>query len=159
MRLEWRKSDGVDPQRRQRIAELDAAIRNWPRRSENDPYREGLERVTQVLAGLIPQARVMAAYNEFCRPSLTEAIAQVVAEGARRVFVIPSMLTPGGLHSEQDVPQELARARAAHPNTTITYVWPFETASIASLLAEHVRRAMTESSSDRRRPEPAAPMP
>lgn len=156
MSLEWRKSaaeegtGGASPNggtgsRRveDRVAELDTAIRNWPRHAGNDPYRAGLERLAQALRPLLPTDRLAVGYNEFCRPSIAEAVDEVIQRGAAHVLVIPSMLTPGGLHAEHDIPRALEEVRRAHPHITIEYLWPFDLHQVAALLASHVAQAVT----------------
>ena len=75
---------GETPEISARIQELDSKIRNWPRRPGNDPYKEGLEQVAGVLRTLLPAALLEVGYNEFCRPSVPEAIQAVIRKGARR---------------------------------------------------------------------------
>ncbi len=147
MSLEWRQAaappNGASPHRAEgRVAELDAAIRDWPRHSGNDPYRAGLERLADTLRPLLPTGRLAVGYNEFCRPSIAEAVEAVIRDGATRVLVIPSMLTPGGVHAERDIPQALEALRRAHPEAAIEYVWPFDLRQVAALLASHVARAV-----------------
>ena len=124
-----------------RAAELDAKIRDWPRTGSNDPYQRGLEQLAAALRPLLPTELFAVAYNEFCRPTIAEAVAQVVRQGAGRVLVLPTMLTPGGVHSEIDIPNALKHIAAAHPRAAIEYVWPFDLGRVAALLAEHVRLA------------------
>ena len=147
MSLEWRQDDA--PSAHQplagRAAELDAAIRNWPRHPGNDPYKVGLERVADALRPLLPTQLFAIGYNEFCRPSIEEAIDQVIRQGASRVLVIPSMLTPGGIHSERDIPNTLDAVRRVHPTVTIQYVWPFDLQQVAALIASHVARVAERS--------------
>ena len=123
-----------------RAAELDAKIRNWPRRADNDPYKEGLERLAAVLRPLLGDALFIIGYNEFCGPTVPEAIEEMIRQGASRVLVIPSMLTPGGLHSEKDIPRSIQQVQALHPAVSIEYLWPFDLTEIASLLARHIQR-------------------
>ncbi len=125
-----------------RAAALDAKIRDWPRRPDNDPYKIGLERVAAALRPMLPQGLFAIGYNEFCRPSIPEAIEQVIGQGAMRVLVIPSMLTPGGIHSEVDIPRALDQMRAKYPAVLIEYIWPFDVAQVASLLAAHIRQVL-----------------
>ena len=147
MSLEWRKGGHLPAGRHGgplegRAAALDATIRNWPRHAGNDPYKTGLEQVATALRRLLPTHLFAIGYNEFCRPSVAEAVDQVIQQGAARVFVIPSMLTPGGLHSEHDIPRALEAVRRAHPGVTIEYLWPFRTTEVAALLASHVQQAL-----------------
>lgn len=146
MGLEWRhgQPDGGRDALERRAAELDARIRNWPRRPDNDPYKQGLERLAQALAPLLPTELLAVGYNEFCRPTIAEAVEQVIRHGATRVLVVPSMLTPGGVHAERDIPHALEAIRRAHPTVPIDYVWPFDLAQVATLLAAHVTRALKQ---------------
>jgi sirohydrochlorin cobaltochelatase len=124
-----------------RAAELDAQIRNWPRTEANDPYKAGLERLASALRPLLPTELFAIGYNEFCRPTIAEAIGEVIRAGAQRVLVMPTMLTPGGVHSERDIPQALEAVRRQHPAALIEYAWPFDLRHVAELLAGHVRQA------------------
>jgi len=146
MSLEWRQHPGRFDQAalHARAAALDAQIRNWPRHAGNDPYKAGLEQVAAALRPLLPAALFAIGYNEFCRPAIAEALEQIIQQGATRVFVIPSMLTPGGLHAEHDIPKALEAVRGAHPDVAIEYLWPFRTTDVAALLASHVRTAMEQ---------------
>ena len=143
MSLEWRHNHTPDShQLERRAAELDAQIREWPRHAGNDPYKAGLEQVADALRPLLPSALIAVGYNEFCRPSISEAIDRVIQQGATRVVVISSMLTPGGVHAERDIPRALEAIRRAHPTIAIQYVWPFDVRHVAALLAQHVTHAL-----------------
>lgn len=143
MGLEWRQNNGGHGASHLagRAAELDAKIRDWPRRAENDPYKVGLEQLASTLRPLLTTDLFFIAYNEFCRPSIPDAIDQAVQQGAQRILAVPSMLTPGGIHSEIDIPHALAEARTRHPGVTIDYVWPFDLRQVAALLASHINQA------------------
>lgn len=142
MSLEWRRQRADDARLVQRAEELDGMIRRWPRTGANDPYQAGLERIASALQPRLSPALFAVGYNEFCSPSIGEAIAQVISRGATRVFVIPSMLTPGGLHAEHDIPLALEAARRAHPGVAVAYLWPFDPERVAGLLAEQVHEAL-----------------
>jgi len=147
MGLEWRgnHAGGGAAALEAQVQELDAAIRNWPRTVQNDPYKAGLERLAQALKPLLPTDLLAIGYNEFCRPTIAEAIAEVIRQGATRILVIPSMLTPGGVHSEIDIPRTLQEVRRAHPQASIEYLWPFDLAQVAALLAAQIRQAVERS--------------
>ena len=141
MALEWRgsqPSDGHHPPHG-RAAELDAKIREWPRHDGNDPYKAGLERLAAALRPLLSTELFAIGYNEFCRPTIAEAINEMIRQGATRVVVLPTMLTPGGVHSERDIPRALDEVRRAHPGVTIDYRWPFDLEAVAALLASHIK--------------------
>ena len=59
-------------------------------------------------------ARVQLAYLELMQPSLDQAIAALVKDGADNIRVVPVFLGPGG-HVREDLPKLLAAARGRHP--------------------------------------------
>jgi sirohydrochlorin cobaltochelatase len=120
-----------------RHAELEARMRAWPRTAANDPFHAGSLAIAQA-SGLA----VILGFNEFCAPSLEEALGQAALE-YRRVIVVTSMLTAGGEHAGADIPAAIERARIRHPRTDFRYAWPFEPADIAAFLAAQARKAAT----------------
>ena len=121
-------------------SDLEARIRRWPRTAETDPYRAGLEALAERIRPLLDGASFTVAYNEFCAPTVVEAVESLIAAGATEIVVVPSMLTPGGVHSELEIPESLDRLRERNPGTAIRYAWPFDLSLIASMLAEHLQR-------------------
>ena len=120
-------------------AELDARVRAWPRTAENDPFYAG----SQDLATHLRRAtrhEVIVGFNEFCAPDLNGALNQAIARGADTVVVITPMMTPGGEHSEVDIPGAIRRAQEQHPAIPILYAWPFEASEVAQFLAAQIAR-------------------
>lgn len=120
-----------------RHADLDAKVRAWPRTAENDPFYVG----SLDLAAHLRQATsqdVIVGFNEFCAPSLDEALDQAAARGATQVVVVTPMVTPGGEHSEMDIPAAIRRAQERHPGNSFSYAWPFDPAAVAQFLAAQV---------------------
>ena len=114
-------------------------MRAWPRTPDNDPFHAG----TQELAGHLRQVtglEVIAGFNEFCAPSLDEALDQAAGR-ADSVVVVTPMMTRGGEHSEIDIPAAIERARERHPRLAIRYAWPFETGAVAQFLAAQITRS------------------
>ncbi|MBI3609135.1 MAG: CbiX/SirB N-terminal domain-containing protein [Nitrospirae bacterium] len=120
--------------------ELDARIRRWPRTPLNDPYKTGLESLADHLRVGLNGTALAVAYNEFCIPSLEEAVEGMIAGGIEAIAVIPSMMTPGGVHSEVEIPGIIAKLRFRYSDVTIQYVWPFDMNRVARLLTEHLNR-------------------
>jgi len=134
-RLE-RTSDPADHARLAAQAEVaEREVRSWPRTPENDPYKAGLEALAARLAAHTGFP-VEVGYNEFCAPSVSEAIDRAVERGARKIVVLTTMLTPGGQHSEADFRQIVAEAQTRHPGVAIVYAWPFDLDRVAALFAE-----------------------
>jgi len=72
------------------------------------------EAVAARLAVLHPDLPVRCAYLEFDQPELAQAVAQVVAAGARSVTIVP-MFLGSGKHAREDVPALVASLRTTHP--------------------------------------------
>jgi sirohydrochlorin cobaltochelatase len=136
-RLHAKQDKSPDELEREREVELE--IRRWPRTGDNDPYHRGTETLAKELSILLGDTPVVAAYNEFCTPDVDEAVANLVAQGVRRVEVLSTMVTPGGGHSERDIPGALEACRAKFPDVEFEYRWPYDLKLVAQLLAKHLR--------------------
>jgi sirohydrochlorin cobaltochelatase len=117
---------------------LDVEVRSWPRTTANDPYRAGvLKLATALEAGLPePKSLVRVAFNEFCAPSIEDAVSELAAAGVTHCTLVPTMLTPGGVHSEVEIPEVIAELRKTHPEVEIHYVWPIPMAALAKFFVE-----------------------
>lgn len=120
--------------------DLDRTIRRWPRTDATDPYRSGLEAVASELRPLLDGILFAVAYNEFCAPTLEEAVEDLIQQGASQITVTTTMVTPGGSHSEVEIPEILAQLRLRHPGIELRYAWPFDLHQIAETLLQQVRR-------------------
>jgi sirohydrochlorin cobaltochelatase len=120
--------------------DLDRRIRHWPRTPQTDPYRDGLEALAAALRPLLHDASLAIAYNEFCTPTLEEAAEAVIAAGATSITVVPSMLTPGGVHSEVEIPETLDHLHLRYPGIVFQYAWPVDLGLVARMLADQLGR-------------------
>ncbi len=120
--------------------ELDTKLRRWPRTPKTDPYQAGLEALAARLKASLNGDLFAIAYNEFCAPTVDEAVETLIAGGATAITVVPSMLTPGGSHSELEIPETLERLRAKHPGVELRYAWPFDLGQVAAMLAVQLKR-------------------
>lgn len=120
--------------------ELDQKIRRWPRTPQTDPYKEGLEALAAQLRPLLNGDRLTIAYNEFCAPTLEEAVKELIKEGTQDITVVSSMFTAGGSHAEIEIPETVEKLKQAHPTVTIRYAWPFDKSLVAEMLASHLKR-------------------
>ncbi|HKT36150.1 MAG TPA: CbiX/SirB N-terminal domain-containing protein [Nitrospira sp.] len=119
---------------------LDATIRRWPRTAATDPYRAGLEAVGAALRPMLDGSLFALAYNEFCSPSLEESVEDLIRQGATHITVATTMFTPGGAHSEIEIPEILAHLRPKHPGVELHYAWPFDVQLIAATLVQQLKR-------------------
>ena len=80
-----------------------------------DPrWAEPFEQVAARVCALKPGVRVSLAYLELMAPDLEAAGQALVEAGCHEVAVLPLFLGAGG-HVRKDLPERLARLRAAHP--------------------------------------------
>lgn len=122
--------------------EMDRKIRQWPRTDENDPFWEASHKLAKELSEVTGND-VVVGFNEFCSPSIDDALENTVLSGANEVIVITPMMTPGGEHSEIDIPHSIEKAQERHPNVSFRYAWPFEPMAVASFLAEQISNHRT----------------
>jgi sirohydrochlorin cobaltochelatase len=120
--------------------ELDTKIRRWPRTAETDPYQAGLEAVGAMLRPHLNGDLFALAYNEFCAPTLEDAVEGLIGQGATSITVLTTMFTPGGSHSEVEIPEILDYLRPQYPKVELRYAWPFDLQLIAKTLTEQLRR-------------------
>lgn len=120
--------------------ELDTKIRRMPRTPETDPYQSGLEAVAARLRANLGDVLFAVAYNEFCAPTLEESVEALIQQGATHITVTTTMFTPGGSHSEVEIPEILEHLRPQYPGVELRYAWPFDLSLVAGTLAEQVRR-------------------
>ena len=120
--------------------ELDTKIRTWPRTPESDPYQAGLEALAAQMQPMINGALFSVAYNEFCGPTLHQAVENLIKQGATSITVVSTMFTPGGSHSEYEIPEEMEELRQQHPGITLTYAWPYNLNKVSQMLMEHINQ-------------------
>jgi sirohydrochlorin cobaltochelatase len=67
-------------------------------------------------------------------------VEQLVKDGVEEITVVSSMFTPGGSHSEVEIPQTLEQLRKKHSGVIIRYAWPFDRSLVAAPLAAQIKR-------------------
>ncbi|MDH5252975.1 MAG: CbiX/SirB N-terminal domain-containing protein, partial [Nitrospira sp.] len=80
------------------------------------------------------------AYNEFCAPTLEDSVEALIKQGATHITVTTTMFTPGGSHSEVEIPEILDHLRPQYPGVDLCYAWPFDLQLVANTLTEQIRR-------------------
>lgn len=61
---------------------------------------------------------VCCAYLELCAPTLPDAAAALITEGARRLRIFPLFLGVGK-HAREDMPRLIEQIRIAHPDVAV----------------------------------------
>ncbi|MHA2140617.1 MAG: sirohydrochlorin chelatase [Candidatus Thorarchaeota archaeon] len=136
-RMIEKAGDHPPAEMRVRYEQLDQKVRNWKRTTDNDPFWAS----SRVLADELETAtgfEVFVGFNEFCGPSLEEAIDAAAGGDSERVIVVTPMMTPGGEHSEEDIPEAISSAKRRFKSVEFVYAWPFPTADVASFLARQI---------------------
>ncbi|WP_078553013.1 sirohydrochlorin chelatase [Bacillus alkalicellulosilyticus] len=71
----------------------------------------------------IPVPIVETCFLEFAKPTIAQAIKEVVEVGATRVALVPMMFFSAG-HAKIHIPQEIDEAKAAYPHVQFSYGRP-----------------------------------
>ena len=85
-----------------------------------DPlWRAPIEAVANRIAQQAPDCPVRCAYLELTTPDLPQAVAELVAQGASDITVVPMFLGTGR-HAREDLPVLIDALRVSHPQVQIT---------------------------------------
>ncbi len=91
--------------------------------SRRPEAHDHLEQLAARVRERAPSLRVYIAHLEIARPSLEEAVDQAVAAGVSDFTIYPLFLAPGR-HLREDVPAQVRRATARHPELKIRVTEP-----------------------------------
>ncbi len=86
------------------------------REAANEEFRNIVDKVREQVSDLY--ARVEPAFLDSVAPTLDEAAAALIGDGARQIDVYPFFLTTGK-HADQDIPRLAAAINARNPNCTV----------------------------------------
>lgn len=120
--------------------EFEDEIRNWPRTPQNDPFCFGMKAIAAKLEPKFQNAKLVLAYNEFCGPSIEQAVKDLVAENFQDIKLLTTMFTPGGVHSEVEIPEIIEALRIQYPSVKFSYPWPFDLDQVANFLYQSTNR-------------------
>ncbi|MFW9910250.1 MAG: CbiX/SirB N-terminal domain-containing protein [Candidatus Thorarchaeota archaeon] len=121
-----------------RYQELDSKIRSFKRTPSNDPYWDASSRLAEALSKSL-RWEVIVGFNEFCAPSIETALDEAASGNPDRIIVVTPMMTPGGEHSEIDIPKAIEKSKERSPNIDIIYAWPFDVSQVADFLALQIK--------------------
>ena len=124
---------------RARLALLDNKVRTWERTSDNDPFWTSSHKLAEELQEATG-FEVIVGFNEFCGPDLDEALDRAVSDDVTRVIIITPMMTPGGEHSEEDIPESISAARTRFDGVEFIYAWPFPITDVVAFLTNQIRK-------------------
>jgi sirohydrochlorin cobaltochelatase len=119
--------------------ELEEKMRRWPRTPENDPYFHASIEIAKKIEEILGE-RAYVGFNEFCAPTIEEAIGEAAASSPDKIIVLTPMMTRGGEHSERDIPYAIQKTQKLHPGLEIVYAWPYDVSDVAAFLAQHIKR-------------------
>ncbi len=104
---------------------------------------DAVKRVADDAARKAGIRRYRTAFLELADPTLATAVAELAAEGVRRILVTPYFLTMGR-HLVEDLPRLLAAARSEHPGLALEASPPLDGhPALAGILADRAQ-AMLE---------------
>ncbi len=104
---------------------------------------DAVKRVADDAARRAGIPRYRTAFLELADPTLATAVAELAAEGVRRILVTPYFLTMGR-HLVEDLPRLLAAARSDHPGLALEASPPLDGhPALAGILADRAQ-AMLE---------------
>lgn len=107
---------------------------HWPRTESNDTYWAGFMKVVGEIRNSGKYHSVHPAFNEFCAPTVDEALAAATAMKPDVIIVTSIMLTPGGVHSERDIPASIESFKDENPSIRIIYAWPYDLREVAQFV-------------------------
>ncbi|AFN74664.1 hypothetical protein MROS_1427 [Melioribacter roseus P3M-2] len=121
--------------------EIENELRNWPRNEENDPYWAGFMKIVEIFKSKFQNFHsVHYAFNEMCAPTVGEALKKASEDKPDLILVTSIMFTPGGGHSEKDIPAAIEMFQEEHPEIKIEYAWPYSQESLANFINSHLLR-------------------
>jgi sirohydrochlorin cobaltochelatase len=101
------------------------------------------ERLRDSAAARLPDCTVRLAFLELMEPRLPETVAQLVADGADEVTIVPVFLGQGG-HLLRDLPLLAEGLRAAHPGLRLSVAGAVgEDPGVLAAMTDYCVRSLT----------------
>lgn len=118
---------------------IEDEMAHWPRTEHNDAYWGGFMKIARSLEQSRAFSSMQIAFNEMCAPSVEEALDELAKQRPDTILVTSIMVTPGGVHSEKDIPLSIENFKEQHPDIVVIYAWPYDTRLISSFVVDHVK--------------------
>ncbi len=129
----WERMEGQEES-------ISKELKNWTRTPENDPCSFQTEKLGERVKERGGYDILEVGYDHFAGPSVAEAIERAIAQGARRVIVVPTMFARAGMQVETDVPQTVTTLQEQYPAVEIIYTGlPFDSNKHADLIISKIR--------------------
>jgi sirohydrochlorin cobaltochelatase len=129
--------NSVDDKTKKRAEAIEEKMKNWSRTAENDPYYtagmkigKNIEETTGI--------ETFVGFNEFCNPTIQDALLEALKSNPDKIFVTTTMMTPGGEHQEKDIPEAINEITEKYPDKEIIYVWPYDITEVAKFIGDHI---------------------
>jgi len=132
----------------ERFRSLETTVLRWPRNEFNDPYAHSLRVLAEELKRVGSYDRIWVAFNEFCEPTLEEALDEVARSDSDVVVIVTTMTTRGGEHAEEEIPAQIERFKPKMGNKVVIYAWPFDPSSVAEMLAKNIEKHLQQAFDD-----------
>ncbi len=144
MNAEMRLESG-DPSVKEPFKKLDRQVRSHPRTAANDPYWQGMNELAERIKKSGSFLDVIIAFNEFCAPTIEEAMGRAAQLKPEVIVVISTMVIRGGGHSEKEIPDSVNRAAQKPNNIRVIYAWPYDLEAKTEFFITQAKKFITES--------------
>lgn len=99
---------------------------------------------------LKPQRKIYGAFLELAKPSISEALEEAIAQGARDIVIIPLMFFPGR-HVKEHIPAFMEQAKARHLEVDFHYAGALSDHPMLLTLLDQRTRGFKKSHARRKR--------
>lgn len=117
----------------EKLRKLEEELLNWPRSLENDPGYINILNLAEELRFILG-FHVEFAFEDNCRPSLSEVLASLVSRGFYNILIVPLDYINGISESTIKIIEDFKTKNSLE----INIAWPFKLGLQADFIATHV---------------------
>jgi sirohydrochlorin ferrochelatase len=132
------KSKDRNDEEERDFRDLEKRINKWARNEKNDPYWYSVKTLAEELRKKLKFMDISFSFLEFCEPLFKEVLEKACSEEYERIFVVPTMFLPGGVHSEKEISECIEEMKKKF-NKKIIYIWPFKIEDIADFIFNYIK--------------------
>lgn len=133
--------NSVDEKTKKKAEAIENKMKNWPRTAENDPYYVAGKEIGKKIEEFTG-IQTFVGFNEFCNPTIQEALQEALKLNPDKIYVTTSMITPGGEHQEKEIPEAINEIARKYPDKEIVYVWPYDIPEVAKFIGNHIMKGI-----------------